>query len=260
MNQILHTEDSFFNYQEQETKQIKTKKVKATLRNAKNYEKALGINLRRIERKTFISMIIICCICLVFSYCIYACGRILNNDETLEEVASVDDNTEVEPEMANEMTEEPETITTTQLIGLEKTEYTTDSGDMFTITAILNIPSLGIRYPVLSKNSDELMEISLSKFWGPEPNEVGNCVIVGHNYRNLTHFGKLPSIEIGDEIEITDTTGKTLTYIVYKTYTVKPEDTACTSQLTDGRTEITLITCTNGGATRLVVKAVAIEK
>ena len=68
-------------------------------------------------------------------------------------------------------------------------------------------------------------------------------------------FGKLSSIKIGDEIELTDLTGRTLTYEVYDTYKVSPEDTSCTSQRTDGKKEVTLITCTNYGTQRLIVKA-----
>ena len=155
---------------------------------------------------------------------------------------------------------EPRIVVATEMIGIKEKTYTANSGDTYTIIAKLNIPSLGIEYPVLSKTTDELMEISLNKFWGAEPNEVGNCCIVGHNYLNQTHFGKLPQIKKGDEVEITDAKGRTLTYVVYDTYIVNPEDTKCTSQLTDGRTEITLITCENGGATRFIAKAAAIEK
>ena len=49
--------------------------------------------------------------------------------------------------------------------------------------------------------------------------------------------------------------GKTLQYTVYDTYTVDPSNTDCTSQLTNGETEITLITCTKDFKKRFVVKA-----
>ena len=58
------------------------------------------------------------------------------------------------------------------------------------------------------------------------------------------------------EIKLTDVSGRTLTYVVYDRYIVDPDDVACTSQLTNGKKEITLITCTNYGQQRLVVKAV----
>ena len=67
-------------------------------------------------------------------------------------------------------------------------------------------------------------------------------------------FGKLSELENGDIVELQDTTGRVLEYEVYNKYVVEPTDTSCTSQLTNGRKELTLITCTNYGTQRLVVK------
>lgn len=138
---------------------------------------------------------------------------------------------------------------------VEREIYTAPSGDTYTTDAILNIPSLDINYPVLSKTTEELLKISLAKFWGGEPNEVGNYVIVGHNYRNKKMFGRLSEIKIGDEIELQDLTGRTIKYAIYNREVVSPDDTSCTSQKTNGNKEVTLITCTNYGTQRLVVKA-----
>ena len=133
--------------------------------------------------------------------------------------------------------------------------YTTDSGTQYRIDSILNIPSLEIRYPVISESTNELLKISLNKFWGGEPNTVGNYCIVGHNYDGKDiFFGKLHKLQSGDIVELTDKTGKTLEYKVYDKFVVQPTDVACTSQLTNGRTEATLITCADGGRTRLIVK------
>lgn len=131
----------------------------------------------------------------------------------------------------------------------------TANGQSYTTEAILDYPKLGINYPVLSEETDELLNISLCKYWGPNPNKVGNYVIVGHNYKNGKMFGKLSSAEIGDEINLKDLNGETVTYSVYNKYVVEPTDVSCTSQLTNGQREITLITCTNYGQQRLVVKA-----
>lgn len=139
--------------------------------------------------------------------------------------------------------------------------YTTENGLEYITDSIINIPSLGINYPVLSHISqpyttDELLKLSLTKFWGKNgPNEVGNYVVVGHNYRNKKMFGRLSEIKVGDEVEVMDLTGRTLKYSVYDRYIVAPEDTSCTSQETGGKREITLITCTNYGTQRLIVKA-----
>ena len=48
---------------------------------------------------------------------------------------------------------------------------------------------------------------------------------------------------------------RTLTYKVYDKYVIDPTDVSCTSQRTNGRKEVTLITCRNSGKQRLVVKA-----
>ena len=133
-------------------------------------------------------------------------------------------------------------------------EYTAENGEKYSVDSVLVIPSLEIEYPVLSTWSDELLKISVNKLWGHGPNEVGNYVIIGHNYKSGKMFGKLKSINIGDIIELTDLTGRTVKYVVSQKYNIDPGDTSCTSQLTNGRRQITLITCSYSGSKRLVVQ------
>ena len=133
-------------------------------------------------------------------------------------------------------------------------KYTDEYGNTYTYESILSIPSLGIEYPVLSETSEELLKISINKFWGGSPNSVGNYCIVGHNYKSGKMFGKLSQMKSGDTIKLTDLSGKTLEYKVYDRYVVDPENVACTSQITNGLKEVTLITCTNGGKQRLIIK------
>lgn len=136
--------------------------------------------------------------------------------------------------------------------------YKTNNGTEYVTDAVLKIPSLDINYPVLKtaeQHIDEILKISLVKYWGNNANEVGNYVVVGHNYKNKKMFGKLPDIEMGAIVELTDLKGRTLKYKVYDKYIVQPEDTSCTSQKTGGKKEITLITCRTYGTQRQVVKA-----
>lgn len=137
---------------------------------------------------------------------------------------------------------------------VDAASYTDENGTTYTYESILTIPSLGIKYPVLSETSDELLKISLNKFWGGSPNSVGNYCIVGHNYRSGKMFGKLARINTGDSVYLQDMSGKKLEYQVYDRYVVDPEDVACTSQITNGLKEMTLITCTEQGKRRLIVK------
>ena len=136
-----------------------------------------------------------------------------------------------------------------------KTQELVIDGVTYEVVAVLNIPSLDIAYPVLSSTSKELLKVSLNKYWGPNANRPGNFCILGHNYNDEKFFGKLNQIQIGDIIQLTDMYGKTLDYKVYDTYIVSPDNTDCTSQLTNGETEITLITCTKDFKNRFVVKA-----
>lgn len=133
--------------------------------------------------------------------------------------------------------------------------YTSGNGTEYEVEGVVRIPRLGIEYPVIAETSEELLKISVNKYWGPAPNEVGNYCIVGHNYKSKKMFGRLSEVVNDDIVELEDASGNVVKYIVYDRYTVEPTDTNCTSQLTNGRREVTLITCTNYGKQRLVVKA-----
>ena len=133
--------------------------------------------------------------------------------------------------------------------------YVASDGTQYTTIGTVSIPSIDVYYPILSTTSTELLKIAPCKFWGPNPNEVGNFCIVGHNYKNEKFFSKAPTLENGDTIDITDMSGTTITYIIYDKFIVDPENVACTSQETDGRREITLITCQNDNERRYLINA-----
>ena len=205
----------------------------------------------------FAFLISIICVCLLSSYYIYAEYDRTKSEEVSQEILAEIDNTTINQDDGI-LRVALEADTQEQNVEIQETEsnkYVTQSGATYTTEAVLNIPSLGINYPVLSDTSEELLKISLNKFWGPSPNTVGNYCIVGHNYKNKKMFGKLADIKNGDIVELTDNSGKTIKYAVYNKYVVNPEDVACTSQLTNGNKEVTLITCTNYGKQRLVVQA-----
>lgn len=212
---------------------------------------------KKVYQLIFIISLI--CVCLLSSYYIYAEYDRNKSEELSKQIlAGIDDTTVSEDDGILRVALEPDDEQEQEVIIEETTnenKYVTQKGVTYTTDAVLNIPSLGINYPVLSETSEELLKISLNKFWGPSPNEVGNYCIVGHNYKNKKMFGKLSSINNGDIVELTDNSGKTIKYSVYNKYVVDPEDVGCTSQLTNGNREVTLITCTNYGKQRLVVKA-----
>ena len=149
-------------------------------------------------------------------------------------------------------------VSTTQSVQAEK--KTTAKGSTYTTVAKISIPKINLNYSIIQgetgsvEETEDLLKISPVKYHGGNPNEIGNYCIVGHNYRNEKFFSKVPSLVVGDEIQLTDLSKRTLTYKVYDVYTVDPNDTSCTTQMTGGKKEVTLITCTNDSKLRVVVK------
>ena len=210
-------------------------------------------------------------VCLLFSYYIYAEYDRGKSEEVSQEILAGlskekgnDSNSEIDTTIKktdniiivaledDEEIEIPEEITNQEP---SIVEYTTSEGANYTVEAIIRIPRLEINYPVIAETSEELLKISINKYWGPAPNEVGNYCVVGHNYKSKKMFGRLSEAVNGDIVELEGIDGEVVKYSVYDKYTVDPTDTRCTSQLTNGRREVTLITCTNYGTQRLVVKA-----
>lgn len=134
-------------------------------------------------------------------------------------------------------------------------KYTAPNGKTYNTVGEITIPSIDVHYSILSETSDALLKVSVCKFWGGEPNEVGNFCIAGHNYRNKRFFSKVINLQEGDIIEIKDLKDRVVEYEVYTTYTVDPEDVSCTSQITNGEKRVTLITCTNDSKHRVIVQA-----
>lgn len=156
--------------------------------------------------------------------------------------------------------DEIERVTVSREIEIpEEQKVTARDGTVYYTIGQINIPSINCQYPILAsdvESYDTLLKIAPVKFHGANPNEIGNFCIVGHNYRNSQFFSKVPKLVNGDIIEITDTFGETVKYEVYDKYIVVDTDTRCTSQQTNGKREITLITCTDASdENRVIVKA-----
>ena len=154
--------------------------------------------------------------------------------------------------------------TTTVTNKKKKTKYITASnGKRYPSVGRIEIPKIGVNYAILAQASgDKLVDwlkISPVMFWGVYPNEIGNCSIAGHNYRNKRFFSKVPTLEIGDRIRITDAEGKKINYTVFDKYEVKPSNTECIEDVPgkENKRIVTIITCTNDSKKRVIVQAEA---
>lgn len=126
----------------------------------------------------------------------------------------------------------------------------------YPVIAKLEIEKINLDTLVLKEHNKQTLATSVTKFFGANPNEIGNFCIAGHNYITKNMFHNLKKVNVGDKIKLTDLTGRSINYKVYKKSTVLPNETQCLSQKTNGRTELTLITCTTDSSKRIVIKAI----
>ena len=126
----------------------------------------------------------------------------------------------------------------------------------YPVIAKLEIPKINLETYVLSEYSEQALGVSVTKFYGKNPNEVGNFCIAGHNYITKNMFHDLKKLSIGDTFSLIDTNSNIVNYRIYLKETVEPDETQCLSQKTDGKIEVTLITCTTDSLKRIIVKAV----
>ena len=138
---------------------------------------------------------------------------------------------------------------------IQKTQIPTEYKG-FSVIAKLEIPKINLETYVLENYSVQALTVSVTKFYGGEPNEIGNFCISGHNYVVKNMFHNLKKLDVNDEIFLTDLKNRTYKYKIYKKETVLPKETECLSQITDGKIELTLITCTTDSSKRIILKAV----
>ena len=126
----------------------------------------------------------------------------------------------------------------------------------FKVIGKLEMPTINIQYPILDVITHaNAIEVSVGMLYGAGINQPGNTVIIGHNYNNGLFFGKNKYLQVGDKIYITDIYGNKLEYTIFNKYFTPESDTSYITRQTDGRIEVTLVTCDATGKNRLVVCA-----
>lgn len=116
----------------------------------------------------------------------------------------------------------------------------------------ISIPALNIKLPVISQWSYENFKIAPCVYEGTP--YMGNFIIAAHNYRK--HFGALSSLEAGDKISFKDMKGNLFNYKVLFTEILDNTDI---EEMSSGDWDLTLFTCTYGGATRITLRCELVE-
>ncbi len=183
-----------------------------------------------------IAVLIVALIVVVAMIVIRYGGNYLNEKEVSSSLETI------EEELNKEETQQSESLPELEFKG-------------YKIEGIIEIPKINIKYPIIDHTNEETMKVSITKFWGPQANEIGNYTVAGHNNKDGTMFGKTKYLQIGDKIKLTNLKNKTIEYEIFKIYSIDPDDVSCVESVENGTREITLITCTNGHKNRLVTKA-----
>lgn len=129
----------------------------------------------------------------------------------------------------------------------------------YTILGRIEIPRVGINTVILKEHTYAAMNIGAIKTYGVDLNEKGGFVISAHNFRGKSSFFyPIRNLKNGDKINISDNKGRNMEYTVYSVSRyVEPNDTSYLVKTDDYH--VTLVTCENGGKSRIVVRAHIVE-
>jgi sortase A len=105
---------------------------------------------------------------------------------------------------------------------------------------------LELELPIMSSWSYGKLRLSPCRYTGSLRGE--DMVLMAHNYKS--HFGTISQLKLGDEVRFTDMDGKTTVYTVVGTDVLDP---SAVEVMTAGEYDLTLFTCTYGGASRVTV-------
>lgn len=159
--------------------------------------------------------------------------RQIRNNTDVEEV---DPGTDVIPELqipVELLTEEDKKMTEVEIDGNLYIGY-------------ISIPALNMELPIMSNWSYAQLRIAPCRYNGSIRGE--DLVLMAHNYKS--HFGLISQLELGDEVFFTDMDGKTTGYAVVGKDILDP---SAVEVMTAGEYDLTLFTCTYGGASRVTV-------
>lgn len=111
----------------------------------------------------------------------------------------------------------------------------------------LSFPRFELELPVMSGWSDSKLQISPCRYTGTLV--TNDLVIMAHNFAR--HFGQISELSAGDVVYFTDVNGSTTVYEVIVREILPPD---AIEDMTAGEFDLTLFTCTYGGANRITVR------
>ena len=114
---------------------------------------------------------------------------------------------------------------------------------------ILQIPDLALELPIIGEWSYPRLRTAPCRYVGSA--YTHDLIIAAHNY--ASHFGGLASLALGSEVICTDMDGNRFIYAVSGTEQLPG---TAIEEMESGDWDLTLFTCTIGGAARVTVRCV----
>ena len=124
------------------------------------------------------------------------------------------------------------------------------------VIGIIEIPEIDLVYAIVEGTSDSSLGVAIGHMTGTaQLGQVGNSALAGHRGGTSgPYFKHLDKLSIQDEIKITNIAGEEYIYKVTESFVVEPTDVWVVENTKD-ETLLTLITCTENGSKRLIVRA-----
>lgn len=165
-----------------------------------------------------------------------------NRQEQQQAAASSEEAIRQVAQVMEQRTQQPAQETQPQLQTMPVSEI-----DGYGYIGFLGIPSLELELPIMADWSYPQLQIAPCRYTGDMYSD--DLVLMAHNYPK--HFGKISELKTGDIITMTDMNAVTVRYQVVAKDVLDP---TAVEEMTAGEYDLTLFTCTYGGASRVTVR------
>lgn len=132
-------------------------------------------------------------------------------------------------------------------------EMETVEVDGYDCIGILSVPALDLELPVLTQWSYGKLKKAPCHYYGSYYEK--DFVIAAHNYKS--HFGRLSQLQTGDIVIFTDVSG---TAHFYEVVLLETLPATATEEMIASGFDLSLYTCTPGGASRVTVRCNAVTQ
>ncbi len=125
------------------------------------------------------------------------------------------------------------------------------------VLGIISCDKIDLVYAIVEGTEDDNIGVAIGHFKDSVAiGAEGNCALAGHNGGTYgRYFGDIKNLEKGDPVVMTDLNGYEYTYNVTDVFVVEPQDVYVVKDLGKAGKFLTMVTCTQHGTKRLIVRA-----